>query len=224
SDEQEMDLIASGLADETGGVMTGLQMAANSLDSSFYAFGKVNLDTSIIHRWMSANLELHFFALDGSEVPIYIPGLVDSLTCDVALSGDTTYASPSGTQGNWGISLNTISSLYAKQFATDTVRISGTGVDSSQHVHHGNSTMTIDSHSPFTINNVIVPLSGTNRYPASGTVDGSVAGTVSSGELTKDISIPYNAVFNDNGTVTVTLTDSGKQFTVNLETGEVTEL
>lgn len=221
TEDQKMELVASGIASATGGVMNVFQTAASVADPSFYAPGK--LDTTVTYQWVHTDLEIFFFAQDGTELPFYIPGAVDSLVCQAKFTGDTTYASGASNNGEWQISLNTFSTMYVKHFAPDTVRINGSGVDSSDHVYSGSSnTFDIDSYSTFGAHNVLVPLSGANHIPVSGTISGAVTGTVTSEELSKDISIPYSAEFTGNNEVTVTLTDSGKQFTVNLITGEIT--
>lgn len=219
SDDQKMDLVSSALASSTGGIMAQLELSGNFLDSTFYAFGK--LDTSLTYNWMHYDVELSFFA-GGIEVPLYIPGLVDSVTADIHLTGDTTYASQTGGNGTWTLNLNTHAMLYLKQLALDTIRVNGNGADSSLFVNQTQAqTLNIESRSTFALQNVVMPIGGPTYYPVAGTVSGVVAGTASNGTLTKNIQIPYTATFTGDGRVTVTLTNSGLQFVIDLTTGQI---
>ncbi len=219
TDQQQMDLVAASLADASGGAVTAMRFAALAADSGFYTLSK--LDTSLSAGWLNVDIEISFYTPNGTELPVFIPGVTDSLVCNLHLTGDTTYSS--GASGSdWSLSLNSRANLQVKLVNSDTSRIGGAIADSSHYVHNGTANnIEVDSRSTLTITRVVVPISGDDHLPASGNLAGAVAGTISSGELSKDISIPYTVVFIGNGQAVVTLTDSGVQFTVDLRTGQI---
>ncbi len=221
TDNQRAELVAAQLSAPTGGVMAELQTLAAASKPEFYTFAK--LDTSVSYHWVNYHLEMAFFLANGTEIPLYIPGVTDSITGEGVLSGDTTYASPSIPNATWDISLNRHSDMEVGQILTDTIRVNGEGADSSSLVYHGdNLTLTVQSASQFSVEAVRIPLNDSTFIPISGMVNGAVAGTISTDQASKNINIPYTVVFEGNALVTVTLTDSGKTFTVNLLTGDVT--
>ena len=221
NDNQKAELIAAQLAVPTGGLMAELQTLAAASDSQFYSF--IKLDTSISYQWINYHLTLSFFMQNGMEIPLYVPGVTDSMTVQGELSGDTTYSSPTISNATWDISLNRDSDMQVGRILSDTIHVHGAGTDSSVHVYNGdNLTLTVQSASYFSVNDVVIPLDAADYIPLSGNVTGAVAGTIIANDVTKEINFPYTVTFNGNATVTVTLTNSGKTFTVNLLTGEVT--
>jgi len=221
TDQQQMDLVSLGLSDPSGGIMSLLQIAGSSIDPSFYSLGK--LDTSFTNDWVTYDISFSFYS-NNVEVPVFLPGVVDSVSCGIAMSGERTFPSPSETDAEWQVSLGTAAAFQVKQFTTTEIRLHGSGVDTSHYVYSKNGVaLNVDSDSDFQVANVVIPLSDVNHVPTSGELSGNVAGTAFTDNLTKNFSIPYTAEFTGNNEIIVTLTNSGEQFTVNLLTGAVTK-
>lgn len=220
TDNQQAEVVAARLSAEKGGLMAELQTMGAACDSQFYSFFK--LDTTFSYQWVNYHINLSFFLENGTEIPIYVPGVTDSISGTAHLSGDTTYTSQSDSNDTWEIHLNRHTNMEVAQILSDTIRVNGNGTDStSQVLHHEGRTITIQADSHFDAENIRIPLSDPNYIPISGTISGVVAGTITTDDVTKNINIPYLVVFDGNATVTVTLTDSGKTFTLNLLTGEI---
>ncbi len=219
TDQQQMDLVSLGLADASGGIMSLLQIAGSSIDPSFYSLGK--LDTSFTSDWVTYDISFSFYS-NNVEVPVFLPGVVDSVTCGIGMSGDHTFPSPSENDAEWQVSLAAAAAFQVKQFTASDIRLHGSGVDTSHYVYSKNGVaLNVEANSNFLAENVVIPLNGENHVPVSGQLSGAAAGTASTGNLTKDFSIPYTAEFTGNDEIVVTLTNSGEQFTVNLLTGAV---
>ncbi len=222
TEEQEIDLVAMGVSDASGGVMNLFRLSGDAVLSSFYS-GLGKLDTTISYDWVQLTLGFSFYS-GNTEVPFFMPGLVDSITCAAAFSGTNSFPSPADETATWGIDLNSDWMVYLKHFVVDSVRVHGSGLDSSKYVYTKNGiTLQVDSYSTFDIRRVAIPLSGNTHIPVSGQISGAAVGTAYTENLSKDFNIPYVAQFTSNREVLVTLTNSGRQFTVNLVTGKVTK-
>jgi hypothetical protein len=219
SETEQMTIISNEVAEASGGVMTDLHVAGTSTTGSFSALGKAaGFDTTITKNWITYKLSLRFYNERGVEQSRYILGVTDSITYQSTLSGNRSNA---GTT----IALNSGSTLNAAEVKSGKVLINGQGVNNSTYGFAGNKrTVNIAAASVYLVKNVLIDVKGGNYVPTSGTIEGTLKGKFSAdgakNSQQKDYAFTFTLAFNGSNQVTVTL-PNGKQFTLNLLTGQI---
>lgn len=223
TEEMEVEIVAMDIAENRGGMMADLNAQSALVMGGFAAAGDgpAVLDTAIGYQWLRLDLSAEFFLANGSPVPIYIPGLVDSIAIAATLSGDTTIT-PAGQSASWGIDLRRTSATGIGGTLGNTLRFHGGGQDNSTLTYGGALTFSYARSSTYTMTSVTIPRGTGDRIPTGGTVSGVAGGVLTSGILQTTIAIPWAMTFTGDATVTVSIDDGRIVFTINLLTGEIT--
>ncbi|MGH1364470.1 MAG: hypothetical protein ACRBF0_13000 [Calditrichia bacterium] len=218
TDDQENAVVITQIASEQGGAVAQLQALMAMTRADFYQ--KSTLDTTFSIEWVSYTVSASFYRENGQEIPVPVPGLLDSMSVSSALSGDSTIT----TNGqSWSISLNRTSNFQMNEILQPTAIVNGTGTDRSQ---HGFSTPSLDLqlalNSTFGLTNIGLSQSATNNIPVSGVLAGNAKGTVTAGNLpSKEIDIPYSVTFTGSQQAVVSINNGERTITIDLITGSV---
>ncbi len=220
SEAEQKIIVSTELSESSGGLMNDLEMISSTASGSGMPMSKTaGFDTTITIEWITYDLSLSFYNERGVEQNTYVPGVTDSIVYRSALSGKQT-----GGQTNATIDLDTGASLYASDIKSKKAKVNGEGENNSAYSFSATGRkLNIAANSSYTLNNVIIDLEGDSYIPSSGTIDGKIKGKLSvSGNQSaeKNYSFTVSIKFIGGNEATVTL-PNGKQFTVNLVTGQV---
>ncbi|NUO78992.1 hypothetical protein HUU05_02870 [candidate division KSB1 bacterium] len=220
SDTEQMTIVATEVAQASGGAMNDLTMVAANANGSFNALGKsAGFDTTISKGWITYSLSLSYFTERGVPQNNFVKGVTDSVVYSSSLSGNYSEA-----LGKINIGLKSGSNLIADGLKSGNATVNGGGANNSTYSFEGNRrTLNINAASFYTVSNVVIPLNGSSYIPSAGTLEGTIKGKFTAvgaqQSAEKEYSFTFTVVFNGNNQVTVTL-PSGKQYTLNLTTGK----
>ncbi len=220
SDAEQMTIVATEVAQASGGAMNDLAMVAANANGSFDALGKnAGFDTTITKGWITYSLNLSYFTERGVPQNNFVKGVTDSVVYSSALSGNYSDA-----LDKISIGLKSGSNLIADGLKSGSATVNGGGANNSTYSFEGNRrALNISSASFYSVSNVVIPLNGSSYVPSAGTLEGAIKGkftAVGAQQNTeKEYSFTFTVAFNGANQVTVTL-PSGKQYTLNLTTGK----
>lgn len=220
SEAEQKIIVATELSEPSGGLMNDLEMVSSTASGSGMPMSKTaGFDTTITVEWITYDLSLDFYTERGVEQSAYVPGVTDSIVYRSALSGKQTAG-----QINATIDLDTGASLNASDIKSKKVKVNGSGENNSSYSFSATGRkLSIAASSSYTLGNVIINLESGSYIPSSGSIEGKIKGklSVSGGQSAeKDYSFTVSIKFIGGNEATVKL-PNGKQFTVNLVTGQI---
>jgi hypothetical protein len=223
TEEEQMEIIATEIAANEGGLMADIQVAAATADDSETLLAKpTGVDTTFTYNWITYKLSLKFYTKEGREQLLYVTDVTDKINYQSTLSGKF-----SELNGRTEIDLDRGSSLEVKNILSDTVTYNGSAFNKSEYKLTVNrASLLSEANSTYTLKNLVVDLNSTNYIPLAGKLEAVVKGVYAKDGLITDnsfeYSISFSIEFKGSNEVKITL-PSGTQFTLNLITGEVTE-
>jgi len=229
SESEEMTLVAAVVSTDDGGAMADVEMAsdiaAGTTTTQPVAPGMQadGLDTTLTNGWITYNLNVAFYAENGTEMPSFITGVTDKIVYNGSLSGSNQKKIQS-----LDITLSSHSSLTGTGIKSGQLILNGEGSNTSGYTISGpRRTLTIQAASSYKLEDVSVDLNNPQSVPASGTLTGTVAGnyTLDTGSDTQNdsYSFTFTITFTGDSTVKVTL-PSGDQYSLDLSDGTYTKL
>ncbi len=220
SNTQKMVVVATELAEPTGGVATDLNSAYQVAKGEIGTLYKtVSFDTTISIDWVTYQLSLDFYAKNGSSQSRFVPYVTDSVVYVGAASGHTSSTTP--TQD---ITLERNSSFQIGDILSNVVKINGNATNNSDYkVTYSSSIFQIKPTSTFKFQNLKINLSGGDYIPTSGKILATIKGHISISGSNENLDTDYNfditLEFIGNDEVKVTL-PNGVAFILNLKTGK----
>jgi len=222
TETEQMEIIATEVSQNSGGIMTDIEIASTTASNNPGNLAKTMWDTTYSNSWMTFSLSLSFYDVNGIEQIRFIENETDRIVFSSSVTGEYD---PVG--GRQYINLNRSSNFDLTGITSGKFTFNGTSNNSSTYNFTGvRITLDAAAQSTYTIENLVVDRNTLTYLPQSGRLEASVKGTYNKETLrhNKDVEYKINFVieFNGGNEVTVTLA-SGTTFTLNLVTGAVSE-
>lgn len=222
TEEEQMEIIASEIAADNGGVMADIQSAGEAANGGYGMEKAAAFDTSFSNDWINYSLELTFYNENGREQALYIKNKTDKIVYKSQLSGH--YDSKAGRQS---ISLNRSTTLEVAGIIDSVLTFNGSSTNTSDYEYTGLQTnLNVNSESTIDVENLVINLTDLAYLPTSGKIEATLTGNYTkdgvASDKTVDYSFNFKIEFNGSSQVKVTL-NSGTTFTLDLQTGEISD-
>lgn len=222
TDSEQMDIVATEVATNNGGIMADVAMATAIARSGYGGLAKpASYDTTFTLGWITYSLSLSFYNAQGIEQIFYIPNVTDKIVYNGSLTGQYSSENP-----KQEINLNKNASFDITGITTSVVTINGTATNNSSYEFSGTrAEISAQVQSSYVITDLKINKNSNSYIPQSGRIECTFHGTYTKEGIiqAKDVEYSFTVTieFSGGNQVKVTL-PGGSQFTLDVVTGEVT--
>ena len=220
TDTEKMIIVGAEVAQSNGGINSDLEMVHSAAAGDMGALLKTaGFDTTVTIDWVTLQVSLKYYSDNGVEQPTYIPTKTDKIVYKSTATGSYT-----STLQKKEITLNSGANLEVAAILSGIAEINGSWANNSSYLlTNAGVILALKSQSKYEAHGIKMDLGSSSPFPTSGKVIATIKGNVSKTGTANDKNFDYEfqvtIEFTGDSVVIITL-PSGKQFSLNLETGE----